>query len=93
MLDVGWSEILLIVAIAVLVIGPEDMPKVLYAFGRVLRRLQYVRFALSKQFEDFMQEGDLRDIHKQVNFEVRNDIDEAAAGDEEEGAGHEQREP
>jgi len=83
-LDVGWSEIFLIVVIAILVIGPEDMPKVMHMIGRIVRRLQYVRYAFSKQFEDFMEASDLDDLQKQVNFEAK-DIEEIEEIAEEEG--------
>ena len=53
--------------------------------GRIARRLQYVRYALSQQFEDMMKEAGLDDIRKQVNFEER-DFDERSADEEEEGS-------
>jgi Tat protein translocase TatB subunit len=81
MFDVGFPELLLIIAVAVLVIGPQEIPVVMRALGRVVRRLHYIRYAFSQQFEDFMRENDLDDIRKQVNFEEK-DFDEQA-GDEE----------
>jgi sec-independent protein translocase protein TatB len=85
MLDFGWPELLMIMAVAVLVIGPNDIPGMMRGLGRLVRRLQYVRYAFSQQFEDFMQEADLDDIRKSVNFEARDfddDFDEAAADEE-----------
>jgi sec-independent protein translocase protein TatB len=75
MFDVGWSEILVVAVIAVLVIGPDELPGVMRLLGRIVRRLTYIRYAFSQQFEDFMRENDLNDIRKQVNFEAR-DFDE-----------------
>ena len=77
MLDFGFAELLVIVALAVLVIGPQEIPKVMLGLGRVMRRLQYVRYAFSQQFEDFMRENDLEDIRQQVNFEAK-EFDEGA---------------
>ena len=71
MLDFGWAELLVIVAVAVFVIGPKDIPNVMYGFGRLMRRLQYVRYAVSKQFDDIMNVGDLQDLQKGVNFEAK----------------------
>ena len=62
MFDFGWAELLVIVAVAVLVIGPDEIPQVMHTLGRIARRLQYVRFALSQQFEDFLKENDLNDL-------------------------------
>ncbi len=88
MLDFGWPELFLIIAVAVIVIGPDEIPAVMVALGRIVRRLQYVRYAISQQFDDVMRDADLDDIRKSVNFEAKdedgNDIefDEAAADEE-----------
>ncbi len=76
MLDFGFPELLVIIALAVLVVGPEEIPKLMLGLGRLMRRLSYVRYAFTQQFDDFMKEHDLDDIRKSVNFEAR-DFDEA----------------
>lgn len=81
MLDFGFAELLLIMAVAVLVIGPKEIPAIMMTLGRVVRRLQYVRYAFSQQFEEFLREHDLDDIRKQVNFEEK-DFDEAESDEE-----------
>lgn len=62
MLDFGWPELLVIIAVAVLVIGPDEIPEIMRTLGRLVRRLQYVRFALSRQFDDFMQQHDIDEM-------------------------------
>jgi sec-independent protein translocase protein TatB len=81
MLDFAWSELLVVIVVAVLVIGPKDMPAIMFALGRVMRRVQYIRYAFTQQFEDFMKEADLQGLSKQVNFEAPV-FDESAADDE-----------
>jgi sec-independent protein translocase protein TatB len=71
----SWAEIFLTAAVALIVIGPKDIPKVMYQIGRVARRLQYVRFAMSQQFEDFLKEHDLDDLPSAVNFEAQNNAE------------------
>ncbi len=73
MLDFGWPELLVIIAVAVLVIGPDELPQIMRGLGRLVRRLQYVRFALSQQFEDFMQTHDLEEMRGRA-FGDREDI-------------------
>ena len=70
MLDFGWAELLIIAAVAVFVVGPKDIPKIMYGLGRLLRRVQYIRFAVSQQFDDIMQAGDVEELRKGVNFET-----------------------
>ncbi len=73
MFDVSWSELLLVIVVAVVAIGPKQIPDMLYGLGRLVRRLQYMRFAMSKQFEDFMEQNDLNTIR-----EFRNDLPRVA---------------
>lgn len=82
MLDLSWAEIFVIVVMALVVIGPKDIPHIMHGLGRFVRRLQYVRFAMSQQFDDFMREHDLEDIRKNAR---QSDIayDEAAADEDE----------
>lgn len=70
MLDISWAELLVIAIVAVFVFGPQDIPKIMYGLGRVVRRVQYIRFALSKQFDDFLAENDLEELRRGVNFEA-----------------------
>lgn len=85
MLDFGWTELILIMALAILVIGPNEIPGMMRGLGRVVRRLQYIKYAVSQQFDDFMKTAEMEDIGRSVNFEEhRNrDFDEAAADGEE----------
>ena len=81
MLDFGWPELLIIAAVAVLVIGPQDIPKIMYALGRFFRRLQYVRYAISQQFDDVLKAGDIEELRRGVNFEAPK-TDEKSADEE-----------
>ncbi|MCI5061146.1 MAG: Sec-independent protein translocase protein TatB [Alphaproteobacteria bacterium] len=70
MLDFGWAELLIIVAVAIFVIGPKDIPNIMYGVGRFMRRFQYIRFAVSQQFDEIMKVGDIEELRKGVNMEV-----------------------
>ena len=78
MIDFSLFELLIIIAVAVLVIGPKDIPHIMVGFGRFIRRLRYMRFAFTQQFEDMMREsgvnpdveGDIDALRKSVNFEA-----------------------
>lgn len=84
MFGIGWSELLVIMVIAVMVIGPKDIPKAMYQIGRFARRLQYVKFAMSQQFDDILRAGDIEELRKGVNFEAKEKpaTDERAADEE-----------
>ena len=64
MLDFSLAELLLVIALSVLVIGPKEIPALMQGLGRIVRRFQYVKFALSQQFDEFMREHDLDELRK-----------------------------
>lgn len=74
MLDFGWAELLIIAAVAVFVIGPKDIPNMMYGLGRIVRRVQYIRFAVSQQFDDLMKAADVEELRRGVNFEQKRDV-------------------
>jgi len=80
MFDFGWAEILIIGAIALFVIGPQDIPKIAYSVGRFFRRIKYMQYALTGRFDDFMQSVEDSETPKQDKQELDHDpMDEAAA--------------
>lgn len=62
----GWPELLLIAVIALIVIGPQDLPKLMYKLGHGFRRLQYIRYAFSHQFDQFMKEQEFKDMQDEA---------------------------
>ena len=78
MFDFGLSELLLIAIVAILFIGPKELPVIMAQLGRVFRRLSYIRYALSGQFDEFMRQSGMDDLRNDVNFEAR-DADPLAA--------------
>lgn len=82
MLDFGFAELFVIIALAVIVIGPKELPIVMVTLGRIVRRLQYIRYIFTSQFEEFMEDADLKGMRTSVNFEAKGfedaEFDEAA---------------
>lgn len=72
MLDISFSELISVAVVAIVVLGPEDVPKLLYGLGRVARRLNYLRFSLTQQFDSFMDKQDGGNGAQSVNFETRH---------------------
>lgn len=64
MFDVGWSEFMLVVLLAIVMMGPKDIPEIIYNFGRIVRRIQYFKFAMTRQFDGFMEQMDLHELKK-----------------------------
>ena len=64
MFDFGWIEILLILVVALFTVSPKDIPKIMYQAGKLFRRIGYMRYGLSRQFEAFMEENELKNLAK-----------------------------
>jgi sec-independent protein translocase protein TatB len=84
MLDFGWTELVVIMALGILVLGPKEIPVLMRGLGNLVRRVSYIKYAFTQQFDDFMREADLDDIRNSVNFETarRSDEFDEAAEDE-----------
>ncbi len=82
MLDFSWSELMMVIVVAVLAVGPKQLPEVLHGLGKLFRRLQYMRYAVTRQFDDFMEQADLREIRDQTRIVTPELFDEDLADEE-----------
>lgn len=73
MFDIGWTEMTVIVILAIIVIGPKDLPKVLRALGRWLRRARVIARDFQTSLDEVMHETELDDLKRQVESAARFD--------------------
>jgi len=66
MLDIGWSELLLIGVVALIVIGPEDLPKLFHTLGRITARARSMAREFSSAMEDAAKASGLDDAAKSL---------------------------
>ena len=71
MFDIGWSEIALIAVVALVVIGPKDLPKVLKTIGIWVRRARMLTRDFQNSVDEMIREADLEDVRRQAT-ELRN---------------------
>ncbi len=67
MLDVGWSELLVIAVVLIVVVGPKDLPPMLRAFGRMSRKFSAMAGEFRKQFDDALNEADMGDLRQTIS--------------------------
>lgn len=65
MFDVGPSELLLIVVVAVVVIGPKDLPRVLYKLGQVIGQAKSMARHFRTGVDAMIREAELEELQKQ----------------------------
>ncbi len=66
MFDIGWSELLIVAVVAVIVIGPKDLPRALRALGHWTGKARRMAGDFQRQFNEAIREAELDDVKKQV---------------------------
>jgi len=67
MFDIGWGELLLIGIVALIFIGPKELPTVLRTLGQWMAKLRRMASEFQNQFHEAMREAELADLKKQVD--------------------------
>ena len=67
MFDVGWSELLVIGVVALIAIGPKELPAVLRTCGQWMGKIRRMAAEFQGQFQEAMREAEMADIKKQVD--------------------------
>jgi sec-independent protein translocase protein TatB len=64
--DIAWSELALIGAVALIVIGPKDLPRVMRSLGQWTRRARAMAAEFQRNLDEMMREAELDEIRKEV---------------------------
>src|ERR1700743_2847293 len=75
MFDIGWSELVVIAVVALIAIGPKELPGVLRIVGQWMGKARKMAAEFQGQFQEAMREAEMADLKKSFD-EVR----EAASG-------------
>jgi sec-independent protein translocase protein TatB len=67
MFDFSWSELLLIGIVALVFIGPKELPGVLRTLGQWMAKVRRMATEFQNQFQDAMREAELADLKKEVD--------------------------
>ena len=67
MFDIGWSELLLIGVVALIVIGPKELPGVLRTLGQWMTKVRRMANEFQNQFQDAIREAELAELKKEVD--------------------------
>jgi sec-independent protein translocase protein TatB len=67
MFDIGWTEMLVIAVVMIVVVGPKDLPRMLRTFGKTTAKLRAMAGDFQKQFNEALKEAELDDVKKSVD--------------------------
>lgn len=74
MFDIGWSELLVVGLVALIVVGPKELPGMMKRIGQMIRKAKHTASNFQRQFEDAMDEGELGELKSSVKG-IRDDLD------------------
>jgi sec-independent protein translocase protein TatB len=75
MFDIGWSEFVLIAVVALIAIGPKELPGVLRMVGQWMGKARKMAAEFQSQFQEAMREAEMADLKKSFD-----EVKEAASG-------------
>ena len=67
MFDIGWTEITVILVIAIIVIGPKDLPKVLRTVGQWVAKAKAMTRDFRSHVDEMIRETEIDEVKKQID--------------------------
>ena len=64
MFDIGWSELLVIGVVAIVVVGPKELPRLMRTFGHYTGKLRAMASDFQRQFEDAVRDSEIDEVRK-----------------------------
>ncbi len=71
MFDFAWSELAVIGVVALLVIGPKDLPAAIKSVGDVVRKARRMASEFQTHVDEMVKDANLQEVRDQIN-EIRN---------------------
>jgi sec-independent protein translocase protein TatB len=67
MFDIGWGELMLIGIVALIAIGPKELPGALRTLGQWMAKIRRMASEFQGQFQEAMREAELAELRKDVD--------------------------
>jgi sec-independent protein translocase protein TatB len=74
MFDIGWSEMAVILLVALIVIGPKDLPRLARTMGQWAAKGRAMAREFQRSLEDMAREAELDDVKREIEKVGRMDI-------------------
>ncbi|MEQ9144902.1 MAG: Sec-independent protein translocase protein TatB [Parvibaculaceae bacterium] len=66
MFDIGWTELLLLGVLAILVVGPKDLPRMMRTIGQYTAKIRSAAREFQRSFDEMARESELEELRKQI---------------------------
>jgi sec-independent protein translocase protein TatB len=92
MFDLAWSEIAVIAVVAIVVIGPKDLPEAIRGVAKGIQKLRRMAGEFQQQADELVREAKLDDVRNSIqemkstindirNFDIKGEIEKAVDSD------------
>jgi sec-independent protein translocase protein TatB len=72
--DIGWSEMAVILLVALIVIGPKDLPRVARTIGKWTGKARGMAREFQRSLDDMAREAELEDVKREIDKLSRTDV-------------------
>lgn len=66
MFDIGWSELLLVLVVALVVVGPKDLPRLMRMIGRWVGKARRMADQFRANFDELARETELDELRREI---------------------------
>ena len=85
MFDFAWSELALIGIVAMVLIGPKDMPVAIKAVKDMIRKARAMAAEFQTHVDEMVRDADLKDVRDSFNeirnFDIKGQLEKVVDGD------------
>ncbi|MEQ8807346.1 MAG: Sec-independent protein translocase protein TatB [Rhodospirillales bacterium] len=74
MFDIGWQELFIVAILAIIVIGPKDLPRAVRTVMRAIRKLRSMAGEFQSGLDEVAREAELDDIRREANKIAHYDV-------------------
>jgi sec-independent protein translocase protein TatB len=80
MFDIGWGELVVIGIVALIAIGPKELPTVLRTLGQFMGKVRRMASEFQGQFQEAMREAEMADLKKHAE-DLKSSVSELTSFD------------
>ena len=77
MFDIGWGELVVIGIVALIAIGPKELPTVLRTLGQFMGKVRRMAGEFQGQFQEAMREAEMADLKKHAE-DIKSSVSDLA---------------
>ena len=67
MFDLSWAHILILLVVALIVVGPKDLPRLMHIIGRWMGKARAMANEFRKSFDEMARQAELDELRKEIS--------------------------